>query len=92
MVVIGSLMVVVVRKVWLWWRGISGGCEREEEMDFHARGHNAHTVGQDDDQDDDDDDNDHDEDDDDDDDDADDDDDDDDDDGGGGGGDVGDNE
>ena len=28
-----------------WWGG-SGGCEREEEMDFHARGHIAHTAGQ----------------------------------------------
>ena len=26
--------------------GGSGGCEREEEMDFHARGHIAHTAGQ----------------------------------------------
>ena len=30
-------------------------CERKEEMDFHARGHIAHTVGQGDDDDDDDD-------------------------------------
>ena len=28
-------------------------CERKEEMDFHARGHIAHTVGQGDDEDDD---------------------------------------
>ena len=27
-----------------WWGG-SGGCEREEEMDFHARGHIAHQTG-----------------------------------------------
>ena len=31
-------------------------CERKEEMDFHARGHIAHTVGQGDDDDDEDDD------------------------------------
>ena len=38
---------LLAKDVWLWWVvGGSGGCEREEEMDFHARGHIAHTAGQ----------------------------------------------
>ena len=50
-----KVLVKIVVVGWIGWL-VGEFCERKEEMDFHARGHIAHTVGQGDDDDGDDDD------------------------------------